>query len=139
MESAPVEDGKNDHEYFQNYAEVGIEWYLNDNKPILNGVVKHRYSDFVVNEIDPEGNIATLERDTDIVKEINAIENSGKKQEEIKEIAEQGPKKIVVSQEAKTIITSLLKEDGEKLLEFIRRINEGLCERTEQLALGNLS
>lgn len=105
----------------------------------MNGVVKHRYSDFVVNEIDPEGNIATLERDTDIVKEINAIENSSKKQEEIKEIAEQGPKQIVVTQEAKTIITNLLKEDGDKLLEFIRRINEGLCERTEQLALGTFS
>ncbi|CAI2361379.1 unnamed protein product [Moneuplotes crassus] len=134
-----METAKHDYEQFDNYDDVGIHHYLNDNTPILNGVVKHRYSDFVVNEIDPEGTIATISRETDVVKEIEILEKS--KEENKKEEgdpSEQGPKKIQVTEEAKAVISEVLPEEGDRLLEHIRKINEGLCERTEELALDHI-
>jgi hypothetical protein len=85
--------------------------------------------------------MAILERDNDVIKEIEVLESKGKNKgqayEESKKPTEQGPKKIVITEEAKTIVIDLLKEDGERFLEFIRKINEGLCERTEHFAMGN--
>jgi tRNA pseudouridine13 synthase len=44
-----------------NESEVGISHYWNEeNKEIEGGVIKHRYSDFIVNEIDEEGNVVYL-------------------------------------------------------------------------------
>ena len=119
-----------DHQFFKDTTEVGIECYMNENTPIQNAVIKHRYSDFVVNEIDRDGNLAFLTRESDVTEE---IEQEQEKEEGKQD--EQGPRKIEVSEEAKNLATQLLKEDGERLIEFIRRINEGLCERTEHLVL----
>ena len=134
-----MEENKHDNEQFKNYEEVGVDYFLNDNKPILNGIVKHRYSDFIVNEINPQGTIATLSRDVDVIKEINKLEDD-KKAEEKKmggeqSKSEEGPQKITVSEETKVLVADILQEDGKRLLEHIRRLNEGLCERTEELAL----
>jgi mRNA-degrading endonuclease RelE of RelBE toxin-antitoxin system len=44
--------------------------------------------------------------------------------------------KLVVTPEAKEEIESTLDPEGaQSLLEFIRKLNEGLCDRKEQLAL----
>jgi len=93
--------------------------------------------DFVVNEVDKNDNIAQLARDSDIVAEIDAKKEENKDEEESKEetTEEQGPKKIVISEEAKKEATDLLGEESESLFEFIRKLNEGLCERTEQFPL----
>lgn len=131
-----METAKRDYEQFDNYDDVGIMHFLNENTPILNGVIKHRYSDFVVNEIDPDGVVATISRDTDVIKEIEALEASKEESKKEQEPSEQGPKKIQVTEEAKTVISEVLPEEGDRLIEHIRKLNEGLCERTEELALG---
>ena len=139
-----MEELKHDNQQYENYSEVGIEWYMNDNKPILNGVVKHRYSDFIVNEIDTDGNIAMISRDVDVAKEIKELEETKEKksedskQPEEEKKTEEGPKKIVVNEDAKTAVEEVLLDDGPRLLEHIRKINEGLWERTEELALSNI-
>ena len=140
-----MEEIKHENNQFENYEEVGVTCYLNGDKPILTGTVKHRYSDFIVNEIDMDGNIATLPREVDVAQEIKELENSKENKEESKQIednkeevkTEIGPKKIEVSEEGKQVAAELLGEDGDRLLEHIRRLNEGLCERTDELALSN--
>ena len=50
-----------------NEEEVGITEYLNKTNPGFFGVLKHRYSDFMVNEIDPQGNVVWLKTSNDKV------------------------------------------------------------------------
>lgn len=58
-----------------NEASVGILAYLGDVEPKslhefqqLNCTVKHRFSDFIVNEIDPNGEVVWFKPETDLQK-----------------------------------------------------------------------
>ena len=84
-----------DNSLYENTSEVGIEWYMNENTPIKGAVIKHRYSDFIVNEIPLESKlwcrlseiycaigdkIAMLARDEEIKEslDVNDEEDKGK-------------------------------------------------------------
>lgn len=45
---------------YQLEADVGITEYMRQGKPTFFGIIKQRYSDFLVNEIDMEGNVVHL-------------------------------------------------------------------------------
>lgn len=45
--------------------EVGITSYINESRPSLHGVLKKRYTDFLVNEVLPDGTVAHLREITD--------------------------------------------------------------------------
>jgi tRNA pseudouridine13 synthase len=146
MEETPqiidIEEEKepiNDNELFQNTEEVGIECFMNDNAPIKNAVLKHRYLDFIVNEIDTSNNFALLSRDADVVSEIDKIiGQANPPQKDIEEEkTEEGPMKIELTEEAAEKAREILKEDADRLLEHIRKINDGLCDRKEPLSLSN--
>ena len=51
---------KNKEEVFSIEKDFGITEYLNPSVPGFNGILKHRYSDFIVHEIDKEGNLIKL-------------------------------------------------------------------------------
>jgi hypothetical protein len=37
--------------------EAGIQEFLNKDQTVIDCTIKHRYSDFIVNEIDLQGNV----------------------------------------------------------------------------------
>ncbi|KAI9337144.1 pseudouridine synthase [Zopfochytrium polystomum] len=50
--------------------DVGITTFIDPTLPSFKGIIKHRYSDFLVNEIDPSGKILRLEKAPEEEKEV---------------------------------------------------------------------
>ena len=101
--------------------------------------IKYRYSDFIVNEIDPEGKLAILPRvqgELEVKEENKNIEDG--KEEDKEWTGEQGPKKIEISKEAEDAIHELLGEEGNGLIGYIKSINDGVLERTAQYTLNHM-
>ena len=141
MEQAEIE-AVGDHSFFRDTSEVGITEYVNENTPILNATIKSRYSDFIVNEIDPDGNLAKLSRD-----EVIHFDENTKSREETKQPAEenkdddtgeQGPKKVEITDAAIEVINGLFGDDSKGLIDYIQGINDGVLERTAQFTINHI-
>ncbi|KAJ1555196.1 hypothetical protein HK405_003027, partial [Cladochytrium tenue] len=60
--------------------DVGITAFIDASLPSFTGIIKHRYSDFLVNEIDMEGRIMRLEREAEADAGVKA---GGEKEDEV--------------------------------------------------------
>ena len=95
---------ENDFQYFNKLKEedVGISEYINTNSIGFTCVLKHRYTDFLVNEIDMEGKVVWVKTPQieEKPKEKTSSEPSSK--EEVELLVEEnfgGEKAIITSQE----------------------------------------
>jgi len=118
---------------------VGIELFLNDeNKLVKGGSLKHRYSDFIVNEVDPSGKVVFLSTKEG---DLNDPYAEDRKEEEKKEQAAQDAlteeeKKLVVpinQSQIDLVKSSLDSDNADILLSFIDRQNKELGEKNEIL------
>lgn len=55
---------------------VGITTFINSDGTSFRGVIKHRYSDFLVNEIDPDGNVVHLKNLSETIVDDDKEENN---------------------------------------------------------------
>ncbi|KAL3427084.1 tRNA pseudouridine synthase d [Phlyctema vagabunda] len=82
VDKTPQPGGANSGFQPEREAEVGILHFVNSTNPGFSGVLKQRYTDFLVNEIEPDGTVVHLTDDkapkiqaAPVAKEIKAAEN----------------------------------------------------------------
>ena len=97
--------------------DVGILQFLNESTPKIDCVLKHRFSDFIVNEIDEEGKVVWLKDDS--------LENKGKIGDVIETSEEENKGKFEMTEEkAAEVIAEkfgdvLEEEERERLEKFV--------------------
>jgi tRNA pseudouridine13 synthase len=100
---------KIDLEKFNNTKEeeVGITEFMCPENPGFKCVLKHRYSDFIVNEIDVNGNVVWLKESNEDINDSNIISSEKKEGEDgkIEQLNEEKAEEII-----KKIFSSFLNE-----------------------------
>jgi len=115
-------------------AQAGIEEYLSPGNVTIQCAIKHRFSDFIVNEIDEHGQVIWFSPERDLQKwkrggpeEPKPVE--GGAGEEQKEPAEEA--KIGLDEQQMEELKKLLsEEDFTKFNEYLEGVNEGAIEKT---------
>ena len=60
--------------------DVGITEYINKDNQGFKCVLKHRYSDFIVNEIDENGNVVWIKEENKAIENISNTSNEQKEE-----------------------------------------------------------
>jgi tRNA pseudouridine13 synthase len=97
-----------------NEEDVGIECYINNIDDGFECIIKHRYSDFIVNEINENGDIIWLIEKN---KEKMQIENFNK--EKLKEISIEIKQNTIAQEDKKVSIAKESELNLEKIEEII--------------------
>lgn len=106
---------------------------MSDNVKITGGVLKHWFTDFIVNEIDEDGNVVFLSTVNGIVDE-PLILNEEKKEEVLEGAL------VPINESLLEIIKSKLSDlNAELLINFIKGINEKIWEKSEMCTLTYIS
>ena len=93
--------------------DVGITEFLNKSNPGFFGVLKHRYSDFLVNEIEPSGNVVWLKTSNE--KEV--VQKKVSPQEQLESLNENSIEEIL-----KEDFRILPENDYNNLKDFLNKI-----------------
>ena len=72
--------------------DIGLTQFVNPKVEGFEAIVKHRYSDFSVNELDPEGNVVRIRSKDLLVSEREKEEEEAAKKRKEEEAANGGPK-----------------------------------------------
>ena len=81
--------------------DVGITEYINNTNKGFKCVLKHRYSDFIVNEIDENGNVVWIKEENKAIEDIVSNTNNEQKEELTEEKADS-----IINNKIKPIITN---------------------------------
>lgn len=119
-------------------TDVGITKFLTDNVPGFLGQIKQRYTDFMVNEIDKQGNVVYL---TDKGFKMPKAPKKSKEEETEEELAEaERRKQFKVDEDLRAQLVELLgEEDVEKIEDSYKNVTkmetsrkfDGKAERTK--------
>ena len=81
--------------------DVGITEYINNTNKGFKCVLKHRYSDFIVNEIDENGNVVWIKEENKAIEDIISTSANEQKEELTEEKADS-----IINNKIKAIITN---------------------------------
>ena len=74
--------------------DVGITEYINNSNKGFKCVLKHRYSDFIVNEIDENGNVVWIKEENKAIEDITS-NNTSSTNEQKEELTEEKADSII--------------------------------------------
>ncbi|CDW87747.1 trna pseudouridine synthase [Stylonychia lemnae] len=125
-------------------SEAGIQEFMSAENTQIPCVIKHRFSDFIVNEIDEFGNVVWFTPETDLQKwrkgaPTNADGEVTVSAEEQKQMEiEQEQQELVFPDEKLEKLKILIPEsDYIRFIDYLQRIREGSYERTEIFVFEN--
>ena len=107
--------------------EAGIQEYLSSQNVPIKCVIKHRFSDFVVNEIDENGKVIWFVPETDLQKWRRGLQAPPQGQNQEGEESKGGMVAVTGEQEKEEV-----KLDEEKMAQFSKLVSEKEFERFQE-------